>query len=896
MRAFRILDAIGLPVTRTMEKKNRDIVFAKLVQPLSQDFSTSLDDESVDAAVSLALSPAVENPFDSIAALAIASTHLIRTGEFARLREIAFLIRQLIGQIEESQPMLMLCIESFCDVLEGQYAAAISRLNFGLRFSVSASFIPSIGPRTTNEMIAALVALEIRAWLQLSTSDFSKTRRFSVSSGDGFLLTLIDAIEPCLAAIRANDPETVISSHIPDTFNSTIRQFIVSSKISTLFPAQHFAFSEGLLSCPRAVVGMPTSSGKTFLAAVHTLIHLIANKHQRAVYLAPYRLLARQVERDFVDIFRGVGFSVRDLGSSFDIAIEDELFRDGLPDVAILTPERMDALLRLSDSDRRGSDTARELVSSLGHIVLDEAQLIGREGRGPRLELLITRLMRRKPEAQLLALTGASLGIEKFSEWLGAVPILYPGRRPTGLIEVLWRSDGMLVHRFFDRSYQVAFRDKPKIAIDASVTLALQLQSFLYPVFIVETKRQYAESVVLKIANSTPSEGVRWRNRLNASQRELLDMVSSQAASALGSANNLGTLISQGLAYHHAGVPTQLLRSIENLVQRKCLRFLAATTTVAEGAHLPVRAMIIPHLTFPNGSRITRELYQNVIGRCGRANVAIEGIVFILESDSSSGYVESSLWVTGYQDEIESQLSESIDADISLEQHKAERDIRGQIIGWLGDEGAYVENQAEALVSSTLLWESSTHRSRRSVVQYISSQLQELEDQGIAQAASPYKLTSLGQRIRLAGMSPESCLRIARRLEEWPIDTFVASFKALTELQRDNANIIAQLAFEAVEVLEGSLWFRRQRIGQNQQPRTIKELISGEMPWPYLDDTFQVDIALLSGWISGSSYPELGRVPPVFKGRSAFCSSNDALRTSDAADQIARISYAASWA
>lgn len=103
---------------------------------------------------------------------------------------------------------------------------------------------------------------------------------------------------------------------------------------------------------------------------------------------------------------------------------------------------------------------------------------------------------------------------------------------------------------------------------------------------------------------------------------------------ALGSTRPLASLISNGLAYHHAGVPTHLLRLVEDLAGRRLIRAVAATTTAAEGADLPFKVVIIPHLNFGSSGRgrLDRGLYLNIVGRVGRANVALEGLVFVLGS------------------------------------------------------------------------------------------------------------------------------------------------------------------------------------------------------------------------------------------------------------------------
>ena len=51
-------------------------------------------------------------------------------------------------------------------------------------------------------------------------------------------------------------------------------------------------------------------------------------------------------------------------------------------DILVLTNEKMDALMRFGQS----------WISEIGLVIVDEIHLIGDEGRGPTLEMVLTRL------------------------------------------------------------------------------------------------------------------------------------------------------------------------------------------------------------------------------------------------------------------------------------------------------------------------------------------------------------------------------------------------------------------------------------------------------------------------------------------------------------------------
>ena len=156
-------------------------------------------------------------------------------------------------------------------------------------------------------------------------------------------------------------------------------------------------------------------------------------------------MLARQVERSFRDGLAPLQFTVKDLGSGFDPSFRPD--QSGLPDVAVCTPERIDALLRLSSTRDASGVQATELFSSTNVMVFDELQLVGRPGRGPRFEMILTRLRAKYPEMLFLGLSAASQGANDVAQWLTHTNAIAGATRPTGTLEIIWETDGTLRQR-----------------------------------------------------------------------------------------------------------------------------------------------------------------------------------------------------------------------------------------------------------------------------------------------------------------------------------------------------------------------------------------------------------------------------------------------------------------
>ncbi len=902
IRSIRIRDAIGQDPSVESESRYRDQLLGHLTGLVATAQAADVDEGVVDAAVSVSLAAVDEDRLDSLSALLVSAQLLAMDSQFARLRQLAPRFSEIGSQLQGERPYLSVTLRAITEVLQGRGRLAIGSLSLALGLSDRDDALPTRVPRTWESIADVLIAGAFRRWLiDGSRERLEQSKRIGLDRGDGLLLALTEFLLSYGRSAASQSIEAVVSAADSSFRSDVVRRYLAGRGITTLFPAQTFAINRGVLSSGSYLVAMPTSSGKTFLAELRILAELKRNPSGRVIYLTPYRLLARQVEIDLSNGLRSSQITVRDLGSAYDLSLEEQFLVGDLPDIAIMTPERLDALVRLSDSDRRGNEAAADLISSVVLLVMDEIQLVGRSGRGSRLELLFTRLRQRMPNAAVLALAAASEGVAELAEWLDATPIVYSRGRPTGSIELVWKAEGSIHQRFEGRPSKVGTLVRAKSAIDAAADLAFQVRHQFSPVLVVETTRDYAESVIRKVSRVSSRSAHRWRDFLTPNQRNHLDQVADLAAGILGEHNELPDLIRQGLAYHHAGVPPQVLRSIEDLVRNKALRVMGATTTVAEGAHLPFQVVIIPHLNFGgSGSRLGKDLYQNIVGRAGRANVAVEGFIIVLDSESKSlrNYVENVLWSDDYPVQISSQLLSTLQPPRNLEQNRSQREFRSQIVAWLGDPNSYREDQSRALANETFAWSAGATWEKESLEVGIAQTFRDFEDSHLAMAASPYQLTPLGRRVRLAGVGLKSCLRISNLAQELNLEETLQDLRGRVELTPEIADLIGRLVFETEEVLERSLWFQKLGLGLNpeDQVAALNDLTAGGQPWPYEDPLLQVDLEMFSGWLRGLDFTVLGSLPPILRQRGPFSNDDLGKRASDAAEQMGRLAYPAAWA
>lgn len=419
----------------------------------------------------------------------------------------------------------------------------------------------------------------------------------------------------------------------------------------------------------RVVLSIPTSAGKTLLAQLFALVHL-ADGIGNVCYVAPMRSLGREVRsalRARLRAFRGnLGAELPDY--FLDLGLEPS---DLTQTIDVMTPERLSNLVR---NDLAG------VLERYGLFVFDEAHLIGDPSRGFTMESLLALLHWRTLESHhRIILLSAALGNRaEIKSWLDPADEgrLYasdwraprrlhavyhtdidwdsPATEPHqaagwrerrrfpvhGLIAIRPTADAStrrleLDERVGDAVFRVdeegrrerhryAAQSTPQYRMNAKIVAAIGHGG---PVLVICSTRPMARLTAAAIADETP---------LVAGTRDLRDFI----ATRLGSAHPLTTLIPHGVAYHHGGLPVDVLDALEEALREERLRYLAATTTLTEGVNLPVRTVVLAETHYegqdPN-MRLLGPRLLNAMGRAGRATKESEGwVVWCLPRRPSS--------------------------------------------------------------------------------------------------------------------------------------------------------------------------------------------------------------------------------------------------------------------
>jgi len=394
--------------------------------------------------------------------------------------------------------------------------------------------------------------------------------------------------------------------------------------------------NQELLSGRNALVIAPTSAGKTFVGEV--LAVRAALDLKRVLYVVPFRALAEEKYRRFQEVYREAGISVA--VSSGDRNEFDEDIRRGRYLITVVVNEKLSQLLVESPG----------IISDCGLVVFDEVQLVRDIARGPRLEMLLTRLLLSSQSPQIIALSATVGALNRFDEWLQCV-VIESTSRPVPLEEFAVTSDGQLL-RYDSPSRRVAAAgDLGRHGGLLDVVGHLVEQG--HQVLVFRAQVDATEGSARAIADQPPPVEV--PAELVRSISELED---SEARAVLEQ------LVRRGVAYHNAGLSLEERLFVEDAFRDGFLKVLVSTTTLAMGVNLPADFVVIAdHKRWDPRNRINRNIdiaeYKNCAGRAGRLGQSQRGQSYLLVDEEGFAGGVANHFLGGKPEVIESAIPRS---------------------------------------------------------------------------------------------------------------------------------------------------------------------------------------------------------------------------------------------
>ena len=419
-----------------------------------------------------------------------------------------------------------------------------------------------------------------------------------------------------------------------------IIDFLKSQGYTELYPPQEDAVNAGILDEKNILVSTPTASGKTLIATLAMIQHVI-KRRTKVVYLSPLRALAAEKFSEFkkletmkLDRKIKVTISTGDFDSVGNLTNSD---------ILILTNEKLDSLMRYGPA----------WIDDIGLVVADEIHLVGDEGRGPTLEMILTKfklgLAGNKP--RIIGLSATITNSDELSEWLNCKSV-ESRWRPIPLSEAVY--DDFMVKNQERESYEVNFESigLPSIGLGVD-SVKNGGQSLLFAM----TRPSCAK---LATDSGKYIEKILSNNELDELEKISKKLLSNNEQTQL--VKKLAYLVKQGVAFHHAGLNQNCREIIETEFRSGKIKMLSATPTLAAGVNLPARRVVISSILRYNtksagNTPISVLEYKQLCGRAGRPQYDIEGESIIIakqipQDDLLSHYVD------GEPEPIESKIIE----------------------------------------------------------------------------------------------------------------------------------------------------------------------------------------------------------------------------------------------
>jgi hypothetical protein len=487
-------------------------------------------------------------------------------------------------------------------------------------------------------------------------------------------------------ALRAHI-ETLLESVAPDgklAFERYLRRAYLGGR-ALAWPSQVRGIA-GLKAGKSFALCTPTGSGKTTIAELGILQSLFATGTEGAgsesalvLYITPTKALAAEVESRLSAVVRGLTsreLQVTGLYGGTDWGPSDAWLTSDAATVLICTQEKAEALLRFL-GPLFVHRICLVVVDEAHAVQLSEQQRTFRDARPLRLESFLSRLLTYgRGDPRVIALSAVAGGIENtLAQWLTGDPEARAAIEP-------YRSTRQLVGKLICRdtgdtgTYQIEYdllngrrleiagrEDKPHVPrpfddlptwipdwahVENSLrapTLwaALQIagggerrQSVL--VFVPERAPNLAKAFVdlleqdwagrkIPIVFQAPTAG---------DDARAWDRCLAACADFFGEESYEYRLLGHGIVLHHGKMPPSLGRLLVDVVDRRIVSIVLATSTLSEGVNLPFETVIFAAPT-RMGKALDARAVANTIGRAGRPGFGTEGRALFLLPNQRTG-------------------------------------------------------------------------------------------------------------------------------------------------------------------------------------------------------------------------------------------------------------------
>eukprot|EP00930_Biecheleria_cincta_P022697 TRINITY_DN16541_c0_g2_i1.p1 TRINITY_DN16541_c0_g2~~TRINITY_DN16541_c0_g2_i1.p1 ORF type:complete len:2306 (+),score=474.18 TRINITY_DN16541_c0_g2_i1:62-6919(+) len=400
------------------------------------------------------------------------------------------------------------------------------------------------------------------------------------------------------------------------------------------------------------LLGAPTGSGKTNVAEL-TMFRLFNNSpHEKVIYIAPLKALARERMEDWEERFqRQLGKTVVELTGDFTPDV-DALER---ADVVVSTPEKWDGISRHWQH--------RAYVRNVGLIIIDEIHLLGQD-RGPVLEVIVSRMRyiscNLDKAIRFVGLSTALANAHDIADWLGiGIVGLYNFKPSVRPVPMTAHIQGYPEKHFVARMAQM---NKP--CFHAIKNHAVKPDGIKPTLIFVSSRRQTRLTAldIVAFMSADPDEDPKQFCKMAPHELEY--------ATRRVTDQSLKHTLEFGIGIHHAGLPDRDRKVVEELFVGSKIMVLISTSTLAWGVNFPAHLVIIKGTEYYDGQLkryvdfpITDVL--QMMGRAGRPQFDNEARAVVMVHEPKKNFYRRFIYEPfPVESSLHEQLTDHLNAEI----------------------------------------------------------------------------------------------------------------------------------------------------------------------------------------------------------------------------------------
>ncbi len=407
------------------------------------------------------------------------------------------------------------------------------------------------------------------------------------------------------------------------------------------------------------LVAAPTGSGKTTVAEFAVFLAR-RERDARIFYTAPIKALSNQKFRELC-----AEYGEDEVG----LLTGDVNLRGEAP-IVVMTTEVLRNMIYAESA----------ALDDLAFVVLDEVHYLGDRWRGAVWEEIILHL---PPSIRLVSLSATVSNAEEFGDWMHAVrgdtDVVLSEHRPVPLYQHVL-TEKALMPLYVDGAGELSERGKlnpelreltegsrelredrdrdrgrgyeryrssrqrgrgrapvrrAKRIRRSDMARALEETGLLPGIVFIFSRNGCDQAVQQCLYDGVRLTSREEREEIRAAIHRAIDGLDEEELRVLG-VNAWIAGLERGVAAHHAGLLPQFKSVVEELFQRRLVKLVFATETLALGINMPARSVTIERLDKYNGEQrvpLTSGEYTQLTGRAGRRGIDHEGHAIVVWGD-----------------------------------------------------------------------------------------------------------------------------------------------------------------------------------------------------------------------------------------------------------------------